>query len=521
MPEAHPSVRAGQVMRALVQRWWIPVICAALCVGGALFASLNKPTEYEASSQVLFRNPGFGSALLGSSVFEPSVDPDRETATNAELLESSTVASAVIRALGLRTTPDELLARVEVTSESTTDIASITVTDRRPQQAARIANAYAEQAIQTRRATDRAKLAEARELLTRRLASLPASAGPERDQLEEAVQKLLALEAVQTGNVEIADLARAPAQPSSPRPARDAMIAGVLGILLGVALVVALERLDLRVKGADELEQSFHMRVLARVPRRQWSDRTLSALRDTFRVLAAMLRFAPPDERARTIAVTSTTDNEGKTTIASGLAMAAAEAGQSVLLIEGDVKRPGLHRAIGAFDPKEARPGLTDYLTGRWSAADVVHQTAHPGLSFVPVGIDPPTHMMPWLEGPRGRTLVDDLAGPADLVIVDCPPVGASAEAVVLAARAEAVLFVVDLKLSSKRAIESALSRLTAANSRLLGAVMNRDGTAALATYGDGRAREDKWHIGGRTVLRRARPPSPARTEATGRFPQP
>ena len=467
----------GRILRVVRDRWWIPLVCALACVAGAVLVARSGSPEYQATSRVLFRDFDIGSALFGSSLHPPAVDPARSLATNTELLKSDAIAAAVVRALHLRTSPDDLRGHVRIFTESASDIADIEVTSDRPTLAARVANAYAREAVVARRRADRTKVAQARASLVARFDSLPATAVQERVALTDAVAKLDTLDAVQTGNVEVASVARVPAQASPRHLMRSGLIAGLLGIALGLALAFALERVDPRLKESEELERRFGVPVLARIPRRAASGRNSGQFREAFRVLAAMVRLTSERERIRSIVVTSPTERAGKTTVALELARAAAEAGQSVVLVEADVREPRLSRMIKPSSGRRgASRGLAFYLQGKAPLEGVIRSTPWEGLSFIPAGAVPPTGLIPLLEGERGRGFVDELADRADLVLIDCSAVGTSADAVILAARAEAALLVVDLKQSSERVIDAALQRLRAGGTSLLGAASNRDG---------------------------------------------
>jgi capsular exopolysaccharide synthesis family protein len=467
----------GRVLRVLRDRWWIPLVCALACAFGAVLVARAGSPEYQATSRVLFRDFDIGSALFGSSLHEPVVDPARNLATNTELVKSDAIAAAVVRALHLRTDPDALRRHVRIFTESASDIADIEVTSDRPGLAARIANAYAREAVRARREADRTKVAEAHTTLVARRDSLPVTAVQERRDIGDAVNKLITLDAVQTGNTEVADFARVPAEANPRNVIRSGVVAGILGVALGLALAFALERVDPRLKGSDELERRFGVPVLARIPRRASSGRNSGHFREAFRVLAAMIRLTSEHERIRSIVVTSPTEKAGKTTVASELAFAAVEAGQRVVLVEADVKEPRLARIIepsvgaGGFSA-----GLTLYLDGKVPIERVIRSTPQEGLGFVPAGAVPPTGLIPLLEGEEGRAFVEELSDRADLVLIDCAAVGTSADAVILAARADAALLVVDLRRSNEGATEAALQRLRASGTSLLGAVSNRDG---------------------------------------------
>jgi capsular exopolysaccharide synthesis family protein len=199
-----------------------------------------------------------------------------------------------------------------------------------------------------------------------------------------------------------------------------------------------------------------------------------------------MVRFAANGTPPRCIAITSASGGEGKTTTTFELAMAALETGQKVLVVEADPYRPQLMRLLdeqGDTTLDGNALGLSDYLSGDAPITRVIHPTAFANLKAVPAGPLPPS-MSGLLESARGRTLVEKLCNQADLVLLDCPPIGLSADAAVLASRAEAVVFVLDLKMSNANVLSDALERVRSANAHILGAVVNRDGGLRMGDYG-------------------------------------
>jgi len=162
--------------------------------------------------------------------------------------------------------------------------------------------------------------------------------------------------------------------------------------------------------------------------------------------------------------------------------MASLEAGQSVVLVEADPFQPGL-RSLVSFEDAEPVLGLLDYLIGAAELDDVVQWTSIPQLMLVSAGSKRPVSITALLEGERGRSFVSDLSGVADLVILDCPPVGPRSDSVLIASRADAVLMVVDLHRSSERGVQETVRRLRVTGTRLLGVVVNRDPAAGAVDH--------------------------------------
>ena len=287
-------------------------------------------------------------------------------------------------------------------------------------------------------------------------------------------------------SVSLADSAPTPAGPSRPRTMLNILLSCLLALPLGFALALLRERFDTRLTSVQELGERFDLPVLARVPPRSRSAASEGAFKEAFRMLRTMVRFTAGGEMPRSIAVTSASEGEGKTTTTLALAMASLESGQRVLVVEADPYRPRLMASLDAegetrFD--HARPGLSDYLAGSSTIAEIVRPTALPHLTAVSAGPLPPS-MSGLLEGPYGRGLMRKLGEHVDLVLLDCPPTGLSADAALLAAEADAVLFVFDLKVSHAGHLRESLERLRSSDATVLGAVVNRDTAQRFGDYG-------------------------------------
>lgn len=154
----------------------------------------------------------------------------------------------------------------------------------------------------------------------------------------------------------------------------------------------------------------------------------------------------------------------------------------SVIAIEADFRRPKLQRALlpEARDP--LRPGLSNYLLEASSIHEVVHSTPHPGLSLVPAGPLPPAPAA-LMESRRGQGGLSSFQELADIVIVDCPPLGIGADASVIATWVEAVLVLVDLGSATDNAVRDALRQLETVRAPVLGLLLNRDPGVETASY--------------------------------------
>ncbi len=179
--------------------------------------------------------------------------------------------------------------------------------------------------------------------------------------------------------------------------------------------------------------------------------------------------FSIPQGRSRTIAVTSTGPNEGKTTTASNLAMAFALGGHRVLLIDADMRRSGVHKL---FD-LEQEPGLSNVLVGDMSSVAVLRKTNVDGLWTVTAGRTPP-NPAELLGSQTFQDLLLSYAQQFDTIILDTPPVGVVADPSSVANLAAGVVFVVGADMTNRHAARTALEQLRRGHARVLGAVLNR-----------------------------------------------
>ena len=282
--------------------------------------------------------------------------------------------------------------------------------------------------------------------------------------------------------ITLADAAPRPESPARPKPTLYTMVAALLGLALGVALAFLRERLDRRLRTQEDVEAAFDKPVLARVPRRGRSDASITAFKEAHRILRTNLQFAARGSRVASLAITSGREGEGKTTTVANLAIASAEVGQHVIVVEADFRRPALQRELMPNETEPLRPGLSNYLVEAATLDDVIFKTGRPNVSLVPSGPLPPTPSA-LLESRRGNEFVAELSREADLVIIDCPPLSIGADASVVAGWVDGVVVVLDLSASTDQSVRAALRQLDAVHAPMLGLLLNRDRTATPSSY--------------------------------------
>jgi succinoglycan biosynthesis transport protein ExoP len=279
-----------------------------------------------------------------------------------------------------------------------------------------------------------------------------------------------------SNNVQVMDRATVPGAPFSPNTRRDWFTAMMAGMLVAFGLAFGIEYLDDTVKTPEDVSKRLGLPLLGLVPAIRGdrvpllSETVPHDFGEAFRSLRTSLVFTAGAGTARVIAVTSSQPLEGKTTTACNLATALALGGSRVLLIDADMRRPGLHRSMGV----ENEIGLSHLLVGQARVREAVQRTSEPNLFVITAGRTPP-NPSELLASERMKSFLANLTqGPFEWIVLDTPPVLAVTDAVVLAGAVSAVVFVVGSEMTRRVHAERALATLRAGKPRSIGVVLNR-----------------------------------------------
>jgi polysaccharide biosynthesis transport protein len=409
-----------RLLRVVWERKWIVLACLVVSLGVAAVSVGRAEKKYEATSELLLRDPGFARTLFGSDLFESGATPERDTSTTLEVIQSAQVTERVVRTLPRGDAERLGELELQVSAGDNSNIVRITATTTDPEVSARVANAYANQFVAYSRDRDRAKVRDAKLIVQQTIDAAP----PEQQQsLQDSLRQLTVLEALQTGEGDVLAEARPNFEASAPKPVQSAALAAVLGLLLGVAAALLADLLDRRLKTSDDFERAFGHPILVNVPRgavpARGHDSLAGARAEPYRMLREGLRFLEVSGSQRCMLITSPDAGEGKTTVAVHLAQALVAGGDDVILIEADLRRPMAARQLGI---ERTGMGLSSGLVGGRSLDELlVPADASGKLRVLPTGPAPP-NPADLLRSPHTAELVAAAREAADVVLIDAPP---------------------------------------------------------------------------------------------------
>jgi capsular exopolysaccharide synthesis family protein len=303
---------------------------------------------------------------------------------------------------------------------------------------------------------------------------------------------------LKSSNIRIVDPAMIPSTPARPAKTRNIALAFLVGLVGGIGLALLREYLDNTVKTPDDVETLSRLPSLAVVPafgdtgvsnRRtgllkgvssNGHDKRIelvaqhlpkSQMAEAFRALRTALLLSQPDHPPQVILVTSALPREGKTTAAANLAVTFAQLGDKTVLVDADLRKPGVGRLLNLGSGKFA--GLSSYLAGA-STLDlvIVPHPAIPNLAAIPTGPLPP-NPADLLSSHRLADAIAELRTKFKFIVIDSPPIMAATDAVILSVQADGVLLVVRSGETPKEAFTRSRDLLVSVKSNLLGVVLN------------------------------------------------
>jgi succinoglycan biosynthesis transport protein ExoP len=300
------------------------------------------------------------------------------------------------------------------------------------------------------------------------------------DILDERIREINIVEDVGALNISILEVARVANDPSKPQKARVMNIALVLGLMLGGGLAFLRDWLDQTLRSAEEISAVLGMPVLGVVPSMSRKQSVVvrgqkvnldsnSIVAEAYRTIRTAVFFGAPKDDAKTLLVTSPGPSDGKTTLASNLAITMAQAGQKTLILDADFRKPMQHVI---FETNHQDKGLTSLLAGTTTLEESIQVTKIEGLELLPCGPYVPNPSEILNSKTFARTL-EQLSNKYDRIIIDSPPVIPVTDAQILAAISDMILLVLRAEKSTRKVSQQARDGLLGVGGRILGVVVN------------------------------------------------
>ncbi|WP_374512673.1 GumC family protein [Brevundimonas sp.] len=282
-----------------------------------------------------------------------------------------------------------------------------------------------------------------------------------------------------TNNVSIVDQAQTPSRPSKPNLLLNLVLSVAFGLGLGILAAVIAEALDETLATPEDVESKLGLPLLAVIPLLDKGTSPQEALADVrsnfseaYYSLRTALQFSTPNGAPANLLVTSSRPAEGKSTTAYATALNLARLGRRVLLADGDLRNPSMHRVVGV----ENDMGMSNLLSGGAELGSLTKPTSHQNLDFIPCGPLPPNPAELW-GGDRLKLILQEAARTYDHVVIDGPPVLGFADAPLLASAVGGTVFVLEAKGTRRAQAKGALRRLAVGNGHILGAVLSKFNT--------------------------------------------
>ncbi|MDE8668140.1 polysaccharide biosynthesis tyrosine autokinase [Pseudarthrobacter sp. H3Y2-7] len=426
-------------LRVLRRNWIIIVACALIGLLGAGAASLLMKPSYKSETKlfVALQSSGSVSELTQGNAFSQA-----RVQSYVKTVTTPTVLQPVIDSLGLKVTPQALARSVAATSDVNTVLISIAVENESPVQAAAIAQAVSRSLIVAVDELER-----------------PSSSDSSPVKLS------------------IVTPASAPGAPSSPNVNINLIVGLLLGLATGTGVAVLRSILDNRVRGAADLRRVTQTAILGGVSFDATATKepllTQIAMQspraESFRQLRTNLQFAHVSHDSKTVLITSSVPGEGKSTTATNLAIALAQAGQYVALVDADLRRPMIDQYLGL----DRNAGLTTALIGQTDVDELLQPWGEDKLYVLTAGQIPP-NPSELLGSDKMKQLIIRLETVFDAVIIDAPPLLPVTDAAVLAQQVGGVVLVVGTQKVRTTDVEKSLAALDMVEADLLGVVLNR-----------------------------------------------
>jgi non-specific protein-tyrosine kinase len=494
------TIDIRQYLWILWRYLWLIVLAGILGAAVAYYVSVTQTPIYQSTTTVLINESAAKNAVTDYTTILAS---ERLTKTYSEMLVKTPVMEEVARRLNLKVLPDDLQERVEAQPVRDTQLVKISVEDPNPYLAAAIANTLVEVFSDQIKELQTSRFSESKANLQEQIYAMEAQISQASQELAkmkeqglsgaDALEARLAqyqqiyaslvtnfeqirlAEAQSATNIIQVEPARADLVPVRPQVLRNTLLAGFVAVVLAIGLVFLFEFLDDTVKDPDQIIRATELPILATIGRINTEKTSLvaqfdplSPIAESFRRLRTNIRYSAVDEPIRRLLVTSPTPKEGKTTVATNLAVILAQDGLRTILIDGDLRRPTIQKL---FRSKIDSGLSTLFVHPELSVDLVLKPTNIVGFQVLPCGERPP-NPAELLGSKRMSDILSQAEAIADMVVIDSPPVLSVIDAAVLATLNTGVLIVIQPGSTKQRDLMQTVEQLRRVKAKILGLVL-------------------------------------------------
>ncbi len=493
--------------------WWLIVAATLVATASSFLVTRQQPAIYQTRTTV----------MIGNSINNPNPNgydyyqAQQLATTYADIVKRDNVRQAAMAALGLSWLPGYTARTVP-----NTQLIEITVTDTDPARAQAVAKELVTQLIALSPSADNGDTQKRQAFIDGQLNDLEAKIKETQDEIAKKqgdLANLFSARQIADTQTQIAGLqnklgtlqanyaallsntsqgalnvlniieaAALPTTPIGPNKSATILLAAAIGFILAAGAAYLLEYLDDTMKNPDDVQKALGITTLGAVPVIKTEEgnelavmtQGQSQASEAYRVLRTNLQFAAVEHRLDTLLVTSPSPSEGKSMTSANLAVALAQGGRRVILMDTDLHRPRLHRVFGLRNNTGLTTALINDTNGNLD--DVLQSTSVPGLHVLTSGPLPP-NPAELLGSKRMRELLAELHTRSDIVLLDSPPVTALSDAAVLAAQTDGVLLVLDAGKTRREVAKRAIEALGRVNARVIGALLNRMPSSGMGYY--------------------------------------
>jgi tyrosine-protein kinase len=493
---------------SVIWKWmWLIVLSTAIAAGVSYYVTSHQPKVYLASVKLLV-----GQSIQNPNPNSGDINTSQQLAlTYIQLAKTTPVLQGTIDALGLRMSPDQLNFMSNASIIQGTQLIQLSVADTNPGRAQALANELAHQltlqgpasadADQAKRRDFAAKQAddlqkkieEGQQTIADLQSSIQVTASAQEiadkqqqintlqvqiTQWQQGYLGLLNFLSPQSPNVlSIVEPAGLPGFPISPNVELNTLLAAAIGLLLAAVGVLLIEYLDDTLKSPEDVTRSLQLQTIGSIARiRGGEDGKLvaaleprSSIAEAYRTLRTSVQFSSMDKPVKSLLVTSAGPLEGKSLTAANLATVMAQAGLQTILVDGDLRKPSLHRVFGLTNDI----GLTNGLIQQSALDEFARPTEIESLRIITTGTLPPNPAEVLGSG-RMRALKAQLESQADMVIFDSPPCLPVTDAAILARLVDGVILVVDSARTRRESVLRAKEVIEKVGGQIVGVVLNR-----------------------------------------------